>query len=333
MSHQGSPNLYRNSYREAKEICHFLFPWNRKWQPTPVFSPGKSRGQRSLAGYSPWGCERLGRGWVTNVHAQGSKHHPKRKPSVVSHHPLTEPALHSHLPRSAQPVCDSFQPTRPGGSSFPDHPTTQIQNKSVAKRGWKILRKVHDRRKSSKVTRRIALTSSYSATPMSSRWEREPRMEAWASGGNESIVLLTLHRCTLPKGSFQLGSPGEVQLHALWTKHTQTKVVQEAKNKGTGTDVADRWKRDRTQLQVWCVKGRAGASEHCMMREIPHQAKTLSLHSQGIIVVCIYASQHSSCFYKAEIIQDTGRNRWKHNIWLLEQSANRQSCKMPRPHI
>ena len=30
-------------------------PWKRKWQPTPVFLPGKSHGQRSLAGYSPWG--------------------------------------------------------------------------------------------------------------------------------------------------------------------------------------------------------------------------------------------------------------------------------------
>ena len=28
-------------------------PWRRKWQPTPVFLPGKSYGQRSLAGYSP----------------------------------------------------------------------------------------------------------------------------------------------------------------------------------------------------------------------------------------------------------------------------------------
>ena len=27
-------------------------PWRRKWQPTPVFLPGKSHGQRSLAGYS-----------------------------------------------------------------------------------------------------------------------------------------------------------------------------------------------------------------------------------------------------------------------------------------
>ena len=29
--------------------------WNRKWQPTPVVLPGESLGQRSLAGYSPWG--------------------------------------------------------------------------------------------------------------------------------------------------------------------------------------------------------------------------------------------------------------------------------------
>ena len=28
-------------------------PWRRAWQPTPVFLPGESYGQRSLAGYSP----------------------------------------------------------------------------------------------------------------------------------------------------------------------------------------------------------------------------------------------------------------------------------------
>ena len=32
-------------------------PWSRKWQPTPVFLPIKSNGQRSLAGYSPWGSK------------------------------------------------------------------------------------------------------------------------------------------------------------------------------------------------------------------------------------------------------------------------------------
>ena len=30
-------------------------PWRRKWQPIPVFLPGKSHGQRSLVSYSPWG--------------------------------------------------------------------------------------------------------------------------------------------------------------------------------------------------------------------------------------------------------------------------------------
>ena len=29
--------------------------WRRQWQPSPVILPGKSHGQRSLVGYSPWG--------------------------------------------------------------------------------------------------------------------------------------------------------------------------------------------------------------------------------------------------------------------------------------
>ena len=31
--------------------------WRRKWQLTPACLPGKSHGQRSLVGYSPWGCK------------------------------------------------------------------------------------------------------------------------------------------------------------------------------------------------------------------------------------------------------------------------------------
>ena len=34
-------------------------PWRRKWQPTPVFLLGKSHGQRSLEGYSPWDHQQL----------------------------------------------------------------------------------------------------------------------------------------------------------------------------------------------------------------------------------------------------------------------------------
>ena len=55
-------------------LCHFLvvlhkeksikdlastsnFVWRRQWQPTPVLLPGKSHGQRSLVGCSPWDHE------------------------------------------------------------------------------------------------------------------------------------------------------------------------------------------------------------------------------------------------------------------------------------
>ena len=29
--------------------------WSRKWQPAPLFLPGKLHGQKTLVGYSPWG--------------------------------------------------------------------------------------------------------------------------------------------------------------------------------------------------------------------------------------------------------------------------------------
>ena len=34
-------------------------PWSGKWQPTPVFLPGKFHGQGSLVGYSRWGHKEL----------------------------------------------------------------------------------------------------------------------------------------------------------------------------------------------------------------------------------------------------------------------------------
>ena len=42
------------------DFTHFYQPfWRRKWQPTPVFLPGESLGQRILVGYSPWGHKEL----------------------------------------------------------------------------------------------------------------------------------------------------------------------------------------------------------------------------------------------------------------------------------
>jgi len=44
----------KNSPTNAGDIRDVgKIPWRRAWQPTPVLLPGESRGQRSLAGYSP----------------------------------------------------------------------------------------------------------------------------------------------------------------------------------------------------------------------------------------------------------------------------------------
>ena len=46
------------------KYCFYTFSmW--KWQLTPVFLPVESHGQRSLAGYSPWGCIRVGHNLAT----------------------------------------------------------------------------------------------------------------------------------------------------------------------------------------------------------------------------------------------------------------------------
>ena len=41
-----------------------LLSWRRPWHPTPVLLPGKSHGQRSLVGCSPWG---RGYDWATSL--------------------------------------------------------------------------------------------------------------------------------------------------------------------------------------------------------------------------------------------------------------------------
>ena len=44
---------------------------SRKWQLTPVFLPGEFLGQRSLVGYSPWGCK-VGHVWAhTHLYGKG----------------------------------------------------------------------------------------------------------------------------------------------------------------------------------------------------------------------------------------------------------------------
>ena len=60
---------WRRHKRHSFDSWIGKIPWRRAWQPTPVFSPGESHGQRNLAGYSPWGHKELEKTEATQ-HAQ-----------------------------------------------------------------------------------------------------------------------------------------------------------------------------------------------------------------------------------------------------------------------
>ena len=59
--HSASPvaQLVKNPPVNARdaESLGYEDPLEKEWQPALVLLPGKSHGQRSLAGYSPWGCK------------------------------------------------------------------------------------------------------------------------------------------------------------------------------------------------------------------------------------------------------------------------------------
>ena len=64
-----SMGLLRVGHDWATSLSLFTFMhWRRKWQPTPVFLPGESQGQRSLVG-----CRPLGR--TEQQHGQGTLQH------------------------------------------------------------------------------------------------------------------------------------------------------------------------------------------------------------------------------------------------------------------
>ena len=41
--------------RKTTEWERLEISWRRRWHPTPELLPGEFHGQRSLAGYGPWG--------------------------------------------------------------------------------------------------------------------------------------------------------------------------------------------------------------------------------------------------------------------------------------
>ena len=78
--------------------------WRRKRQPTPVFLPGKSHEERSLVGYSPWGCKELD--ITEHAHYQWEIDKVKRgevskerepQTSKMNPYPYTQSLLRNHL--------------------------------------------------------------------------------------------------------------------------------------------------------------------------------------------------------------------------------------------
>ena len=67
-------------------------PWRRAWQHTPGFLPGEFHGQRSLTGYSPWGCKESN---VTDAFTEGPV---VRAPSFH----CQRPGWRAKIPQAAQ---------------------------------------------------------------------------------------------------------------------------------------------------------------------------------------------------------------------------------------
>jgi len=115
--------------RDAGWILGFRkIPWSRKWQPI-----GKSHGQTSLAGYSPWGCKESDMTEHTHIHtyvtsvqfSSVAQSCPtlcdpmnRSTPGLPVHHQFPE-FTQTHLHR----VSDAIQPSHPLSPPSPPAPS------------------------------------------------------------------------------------------------------------------------------------------------------------------------------------------------------------------
>ena len=82
-------------------------PWRRTWPPAPVFSPGRSHGQRNLAGHSPRGHRRLN----TTEHTCTLLGIPEETPKRVQFsRSVVSDSLRPHESQHARPPCPSPTP-------------------------------------------------------------------------------------------------------------------------------------------------------------------------------------------------------------------------------
>ena len=165
-------------------------PWRRKWEPTPVFLPGKSHGQRSLAGYSPWGCRRVRHDLVTEQLQHKVRGWGESKLfSVQFSRSVTSDSLWPHEPQLARPpfpsptpgvypnsclwVGDAIQPSHPLSPPSPplSPPSPPVLNLSQHQGLFKWVSSPHQ------MAQVLGVSASISVLPMNTQYwtPRSPR--------------------------------------------------------------------------------------------------------------------------------------------------------------
>ena len=87
----------------------YRLPWRRQWHPTPVLLPGKSHGQRSLVGYSPWGRKE----WSNFTSLSSVKYSQEKIAFQVFHFNFSEHQF-SSVAQSCPTLCDPMKHSMPG---------------------------------------------------------------------------------------------------------------------------------------------------------------------------------------------------------------------------
>ena len=91
-------------------------PWRRTWQPTPVFLPRESHGQRSLVGFCPWGRKELDTTELLNTHTARCEWGGRMPETNISYF-KTVPSQ-AYIPQRGRKLSSSFiAPTAPWGHS------------------------------------------------------------------------------------------------------------------------------------------------------------------------------------------------------------------------
>ena len=117
------------------DVCVEKIPWRRKWQPIPIFLPGKSHRQR-LAGYSPW-VIRVRHDWVIKT---SPWHYCSRDSLLLGMYcfPRCCPGFCGSVCSCCQPtICEWGEPPL-WFSTFPTTTAIALLDQWCSQRPWRV---------------------------------------------------------------------------------------------------------------------------------------------------------------------------------------------------